>query len=150
MAKPMFARRLSKELKDLAMNPPAGVNIIDANDFKVWKLGLAGAPGTLYEGEKFELEFNFGPNYPLESPQVLFIGDNVPVHPHIYSNGHICLDVLYQHWSPVQTVASICLSLQSMLSSCTSKEPPPDNATYVKTARANPKHTAWAFHDDTV
>ncbi|KAG0296008.1 hypothetical protein BGZ97_004660 [Linnemannia gamsii] len=45
----MFARRLSKELKDLAMNAPAGVNIIDANDFKVWKLGLAGAPGTLYD-----------------------------------------------------------------------------------------------------
>ncbi|KAF9948493.1 ubiquitin-conjugating enzyme E2 W [Modicella reniformis] len=102
------------------------------------------------QGEKFELEFNFGPNYPLESPQVIFVGNNVPIHPHIYSNGHICLDVLYNHWSPVQTVASICLSLQSMLSSCTKKEPPPDNATYVKTARANPKHTAWAFHDDTV
>jgi ubiquitin-protein ligase len=31
---------------------------------------------------------------PIESPEVLFIG-HVPVHEHIYSNGFICLSILY-------------------------------------------------------
>ncbi|CAG8851546.1 34659_t:CDS:2, partial [Racocetra persica] len=69
--------------------------------------------GTLYAGERFTLEFRFTPNYPMESPE----------------------------WSPVLSVRSVCLSIQSMLSSCTTKEPPPDNNHYVKTAKASPKQT---------
>ncbi|KAG5461938.1 MAG: hypothetical protein BJ554DRAFT_5797 [Olpidium bornovanus] len=100
-------------------------------------------------------KFRFGPNYPLESPEVVFT-ENIPVHPHlmrdqtlrvqVYSNGHICLDILYSHWTPIQTVASVCLSIQSMLSSCVKKERPPDDSAYVKTARKSPKDTSWSFH----
>ena len=25
---------------------------------------------------------------------MIFIGENIPVHPHVYSNGHICLSIL--------------------------------------------------------
>lgn len=41
--------------------------------------------------------------------------DGLPVHPHIYGNGHICLDLLGAGWSPVHTITSIAISLQSML-----------------------------------
>lgn len=52
---------------------------------KRWIVDLTGAEGTLYEGEKFQLMFKFSQKYPFESPAVTFVGQNVPVHPHIYS-----------------------------------------------------------------
>ncbi|RIB12583.1 ubiquitin-conjugating enzyme/RWD-like protein [Gigaspora rosea] len=149
MSTTLFSKRLSKELIDLKINPPAGIEVAESDTFKCWKLSLDGVEGTLYAGERFTLEFRFTPNYPMESPEVVFVG-NIPIHPHIYSNGHICLNVLYNQWSPVLSVRSVCLSIQSMLSSCTTKEPPPDNNHYVKTAKASPKQTQWSFHDDSV
>lgn len=36
-----------------------------------WVVDIAGASGTLYEGEIFKLQFKFGPRYPFDSPEVL-------------------------------------------------------------------------------
>lgn len=41
--------------------------------------------------------------------------DGIPVHPHVYGNGHVCLDLLGAGWSPVHTIMTVALSLQSML-----------------------------------
>ncbi|KAM7369962.1 hypothetical protein PAMP_011249 [Pampus punctatissimus] len=54
-------------------------------------------------------------------PIVMFTGENIPVHPHVYSNGHICLSILTEDWSPALSVQSVCLSIISMLSSCKEK-----------------------------
>ncbi|CAJ0925155.1 unnamed protein product [Ranitomeya imitator] len=88
-----------------------------------WIVDMEGAPGTLYEGEKFQLLFKFSSRYPFDSPQVMFTGDNIPVHPHVYSNGHICLSILTEDWSPALSVQSVCLSIISMLSSSKEKVP---------------------------
>lgn len=40
------------------------------------------------------LWFTFSDNYPIEAPEVVFVG-KVPDHEHIYSNGFICMSILY-------------------------------------------------------
>ena len=82
---------------------------------------MEGAPGTLYEGEKFQLLFKFSSRDPFDSPQVMFTGENIPIHPHVYSNGPICVSILTEDWSPALSVQSVCLSIISMLSSCKEK-----------------------------
>jgi ubiquitin-conjugating enzyme E2 W len=145
-----FTKRLQKELQKIQTQPIEGITILDVTDLQNWTVHIVGAPGTLYDGEKFTLRFSFPNNYPLEAPEVIFIG-NVPIHEHIYSNGHICLNVLYDGWSPVLGVSSICLSLVSMLSSATVKKRPADNDNYVRNCVGrSPKQTRWYFHDDKV
>uniref|UniRef100_A0A4W6E3N2 N-terminal E2 ubiquitin-conjugating enzyme n=2 Tax=Percomorphaceae TaxID=1489872 RepID=A0A4W6E3N2_LATCA len=144
-------KRLQKELLALQNDPPPGMTLNEKsvqNTITQWIVDMEGAPGTLYEGEKFQLLFKFSSRYPFDSPQVMFTGENIPVHPHVYSNGHICLSILTEDWSPALSVQSVCLSIISMLSSCKEKRRPPDNSFYVRTCNKNPKKTKWWYHGE--
>jgi len=145
-------RRLKKELMAMHRDSPEEIELdgdtAEGLDMSCWKLHLKGPKGTLYVGEKFTLQLKFGTQYPNESPIVTFVGKNIPVHPHVYSNGHICLSTLTEDWSPALSVRTLCLSIISMLASATEKVQPHDNKSYVAKGRANPKDTKWAYHDD--
>ncbi|RUS78394.1 hypothetical protein EGW08_013842 [Elysia chlorotica] len=146
-------KRLQKELQAMTKDPPAGVSVNTnslSSSLSEWIVDIEGAPSTLYEGERFQLGFKFTSRYPFDSPQVMFLGPNIPVHPHVYSNGHICLSILTEDWSPALSVQSVCLSIVSMLSSCKEKKLPPDNAIYVRTCSKDPKKTRWWYHDNSV
>ncbi|XP_078481421.1 ubiquitin-conjugating enzyme E2 W-like [Ciona intestinalis] len=145
-------KRIQKEILTMRKSPPPGIRLCEdslrsAPEFMV---ELTGATGTLYSEQIFKLLFKFGERYPFESPQVTFVGNCIPVHPHVYSNGHICLSILTEDWSPALSTEAVCLSVISMLSSCTEKKLPPDNAFYIRTCSKNPKDTKWWFHDDQV
>ncbi|KNE56543.1 hypothetical protein AMAG_02345 [Allomyces macrogynus ATCC 38327] len=148
----LHSRRLQKELADLQRNPPHGIQVVDADDLSKWIVEIHGAEDSIYAGESWRLQLKFPHDYPMEAPEVIFLAPTIPEHPHIYSNGHICLSILYDGWTPALTTSSVCLSLLSMLSSCTAKERPPDDDRYVRRVgmNANPKKSNWLFHDDKV
>lgn len=145
-------KRLARELILLKTDPPAGI-ILETESVSCvtncWIITIHGANGTVFAGEKFTLEVKFTPRYPFEAPIVVFTG-NPPMHPHVYSNGHICLSILTDDWSPALSIESICLSILSMLSSCTEKGRPPGNDFYVQTCHKDPRKTQWWYHDDKV
>ena len=149
-------KRLQKEMKSFVSSPPDGLELdeetLQGNDLGVWKVKMAGPTNTLYDGEQFVIQFKFNVKYPFDSPEVTFVGppETIPVHQHIYSNGHICLSILTDDWSPALSVESVCLSILSMLASAKEKSRPPDDAFYIKTCSKNPKKTHWWYHDDSV
>ena len=85
---------------------------------------------------------------PIEPPEVIFVG-GFPQHEHIYSNGFICMSILYDGWSPVMNINSIVLSIISMLDSSKEKLRPENDVSFCKTSTGkSPKDFLWSFDDD--
>eukprot|EP00741_Cyanophora_paradoxa_P018677 tig00021073_g18027.t1 len=143
-------RRLTKELQELQKHTGDAISVESADSFAEWVLRVRCSPETIYAGEIYHLRFRFSDRYPIESPEVVFLEPS-PVHPHIYSNGHICLNILGKDWSPALSVESVCMSIISMLSSCRKKERPKGDADYSRRyAGVSPKQASFLFHDDDV
>lgn len=151
----LATKRLMKERAEIdSKGTPQGIVLRDAESIETWVF-LISVLGdeTIYRGETFAMRMRFGPRYPIECPEVTFIADDTyqpPLHPHVYSNGHICASILGTEWSPVLNAVAICITMQSMLASNKKKERPEGNDRYVRTAPSNPKLTRWHYDDDTV
>lgn len=153
---PVAQRRIQSELNDWMKNPPEGCCLESCEPMTHWVILMQGPEGggRLYEGDVFRLRVLFPDRYPLEPPEVIFMSPT-PIHPHIYSNGHICLDILYDGanggWSPALTINRVTLSLRSMLASNTEKRKPAGDAEYcARVGARSPKQTRWVFEDDKV
>ncbi|KAL9604804.1 MAG: hypothetical protein Q9219_000252 [cf. Caloplaca sp. 3 TL-2023] len=91
-----------------------------------------------------------------ESPEVTFTPLTapprpIPIHPHVYSNGYICLDLLgAQGWSPVQNVESVCMSIQSMLTGNSKNERPPGDEEFVRRNTLRPRDVNFVYEDASV
>jgi len=153
--------------------------MVAADNFESWLMDIQVLDDNpIYKGQTYRLKFVFSMSYPIgmvyrfclifklshvltealflaaEAPEVTFVldgGRNIPMHPHIYSNGIICLDLLDKSgWSPVHNVESVCMSLQSMLASNDKNERPPGDADFVRMNRQRPRDINFYFHDDQV
>ena len=62
-----------------------------------------------WQGGAFTFTFKIPDSYPHEPPKVLC--DQKVYHPNLDTQGNICLNVLREDWSPVQTVTSVIFGL---------------------------------------
>jgi len=142
-------KRIGKELSRFDGDAGESGLTLEAVSETEWKVSFVMGAETVFSGENYSLRIVFTNEYPMESPIVVFEQPS-PMHEHVYSNGHICLNILDDDWSPALTVCSVCLSIQSMLASAQAKLRPPDDKQYSARNVSNPKMTSWFFHDDSV
>ncbi|TKA31015.1 hypothetical protein B0A50_01983 [Salinomyces thailandicus] len=121
-------RRLQKEIADILKDTHSGITVTspsgstDITDFTHFKGHFRGPPDTPYEGGSYEVTIKITPEYPFKPPEMRFI--TKIWHPNVSSQtGAICLDTLGSAWSPVLTLKSALISLQSLLSSPEPKDP---------------------------
>uniref|UniRef100_A0A0G4GVI6 UBC core domain-containing protein n=1 Tax=Chromera velia CCMP2878 TaxID=1169474 RepID=A0A0G4GVI6_9ALVE len=138
--------RIQKELKEFIKSPPPNCRVSVGSNLRAWIITIKGVEGTLYEKETYKLKVVFPDEYPLVPPSVYFLRP-APRHPHVYTNGDICLNLLGTDWKPTLTVSAIALAILSMLSSAKEKKIPLDNAAHAEAPPGGQQHN-WMYHDD--
>ncbi|BGP09802.1 Ubiquitin-conjugating enzyme E2 1 [Rhodotorula toruloides] len=122
MANPARNKRLLREFQDIQKDT-TGLRIEQVGDSLDHFVGsFPGPSGSPYEGGRFEVDIQPPPRYPFEPLRMKF--RTKVYHPNISSaTGYICLDILKTSWSPVFTLRTCLVSLQSLLSTPEPNDP---------------------------
>lgn len=122
------SRRLQKEIQDIVKDTHSGITVtnpqgeVEISDFTRFRGHFRGPPDTPYEGGKYEIDIQIPSGYPFKPPEMRFM--TKIWHPNVSSQtGAICLDTLGSAWSPILTLKSALISVQSLLSSPEPKDP---------------------------
>ncbi|OEH73841.1 ubiquitin conjugating enzyme [Cyclospora cayetanensis] len=115
---------LKQQLAD-GLRPQISVYVHPTN-IREWIVLLHPPRDSLYHGDTLRLRLSLPVDYPLRPPSVFFIKP-IPVHPHVYSNGDICLNLLGSDWHPSLSVLKLALAVLSMLLSASTKKAPQDD-----------------------
>jgi len=116
-------RRVNKEITDCKNDKSSNISIdlVDNSPFHL-KGSFPGPKDTPYEGGTFEVDIVIPESYPFQPVKMKFI--TKVYHPNVSSaSGAICLDILKDAWSPVLTLKSTLISLQSLLCSPEPNDP---------------------------
>lgn len=117
-------KRIAKELEECRTDTKSGVSLDLVNETDLTHLiGLfQGPPGTPYEKGVFKVDIKIPNDYPFKPPVMRFL--TKIYHPNISSvTGAICLDILKDAWTPILTLKSSLISLQSLLQSPEPNDP---------------------------
>eukprot|EP01041_Mallomonas_annulata_P012562 gene12562-26455_t len=117
-------RRIRTDIKALFKNPLPGIYAVPDLEYATLVHAIIVGPfGTPYEGGFFYFILNFPDNFPHEPPKVKLIttgGGRVRFNPNLYADGKVCLSILGTWsgpgWSLVQSLSSVLLSIQSLMS----------------------------------
>ncbi|KAF2012703.1 hypothetical protein BU24DRAFT_425336 [Aaosphaeria arxii CBS 175.79] len=119
------ARRIAKEIADIKADVHSHIVVDPAgngDDLTHLRGQFNGPPDTPYEGGTFFVDIKIPSEYPFRPPNMKF--ETKIWHPNVSSQtGAICLDTLSSQWSPVLTIKSALISLQSLLSTPEPKDP---------------------------
>ena len=150
----MVLKRINKELRDLACDPPAQCSVGPFGDEVFhWQATIMGPNDSPYQGAVFFLRIHFPTDYPLKPPQVAFT--TRIYYPNINSKGSVCLDSLRSQWSPALSISKVLLSICSLLCDPNPDDPlVPEIAWICKTGRDKyhrisrewtQKYVMWCF-----
>lgn len=123
-------KRIHKELEDVKKDKEANITLelVSEDDLSHLKGTFIGPRDTPYEGGLFTIDIKVPPEYPFKPPIMKF--DTKIYHPNISSvTGAICLDILksdssgHGAWTPILTLKSSLISLQSLLQSPEPNDP---------------------------
>ncbi|KAH9948275.1 ubiquitin-conjugating enzyme/RWD-like protein [Amylocystis lapponica] len=116
-------RRVNKEIADCKNDRSSQISIelVDNSPFHL--IGsFEGPEDTPYAGGHFQVDIVIPDSYPFQPVKMKFI--TKVYHPNVSSaSGAICLDILKDAWSPVLTLKSTLISLQSLLCSPEPRDP---------------------------
>lgn len=116
--------RLVKDVKHLRKHPLHDQGIYYVHDSQHMLKGYAmmvGPENTPYHGGYYFFEFDFPPGYPHVPPRVKYHtnGQMVRFNPNLYIDGKVCVSLLNtwagEQWTSCQTIASVLLTLCSLL-----------------------------------
>ncbi|PIK45529.1 putative ubiquitin-conjugating enzyme E2 C-like [Apostichopus japonicus] len=108
------SKRLQQELMTIMMSGSSEVSAFpDGDNIFKWIGTVKGPKGTVYEGLSYKLTLEFPADYPFSAPTIKF--KTACFHPNVDEHGNICLDILKEKWSAVQSVHSMLVSIQSLL-----------------------------------
>jgi ubiquitin-conjugating enzyme E2 D/E len=122
-------KRVMMELKQVAsgtqaiwMHSGEGIHVFPSPDtISFWRVLIAGPSGSPFESGVFALNVIIPSDYPFKPPQITF---ETPVyHCNVNDSGKICLDILYDRWSPSLSVPKCLEAIRIML-----MEPDTDNS----------------------
>ncbi|XP_054156100.1 uncharacterized protein LOC128954537 [Oppia nitens] len=124
-------KRLRRDLIEINANRPTGVMVGPADDNNMfrWEGMIVGPEDSVYAGGVYKFTIDFPRTYPMKAP--IFRFKTKIYHPNINpTNGSVCVDILNENWSSVQTVSNIVLSISSLLT-----DPNPDSPLNSESAR---------------
>ncbi|XP_063226876.1 ubiquitin-conjugating enzyme E2 Z-like isoform X4 [Bacillus rossius redtenbacheri] len=104
-------------------DPPPGLFVVpDENNMTVIHALITGSFDTPYEGGFFYFLIRCPSDYPIRPPRVKLMttgAGTVRFNPNLYKCGKVCLSILGTwtgpSWSPAQSLASVLISIQSLL-----------------------------------
>ena len=107
-------KRLARELRECMIAPSDYFSVWPKDEgFMVWEGRIRNLPDARHAGKEYSLEIRFSENYPFRPPVMRFTS-RVKCE-NILRNGDICMDILYDEWSPAFTISKLMYCVTSLL-----------------------------------